>query len=171
MPIAPLARAAALLLPALLMAGCAAGGAFPSLAPRAMERELAGEPQPRATATAPADPGSTARAAELLAAARRGDREFQARAAAAATAASRAGAAGSDSWVEAQQAISRAQAARTATVNALADLDRMLIALMAGNPPPHPADADALRSALAEVQAIAERQQSRLDQLRGSTGG
>ncbi|HEV2747767.1 MAG TPA: hypothetical protein VGW34_10780, partial [Allosphingosinicella sp.] len=95
------------------LAGCAAEGPFPSLAPRAVEQEPAAEPPAPAAALTPSDPATAARIAELARAARDGHGRFEAALAAARPATARAGATGSESWIEAQLAVSRAQAART----------------------------------------------------------
>src|SRR3546814_5484047 len=101
---------AALLLPALiamsaLVGGCAAQGSFPSLAPRAVERDFAGGDQPvppclggaeavepaptPSPAPAGADPMLVSRLSQLRAAANEGDRAFGEAAAKAGTAVDR----------------------------------------------------------------------------------
>ncbi|HEY9553501.1 MAG TPA: hypothetical protein VIR62_07875, partial [Allosphingosinicella sp.] len=128
---------AALRLPALiamsaLVGGCAAQGSFPSLAPRAVERDFAGGDQPvppclggaeavepaptPSPAPAGADPMLVSRLSQLRAAANEGDRAFGEAAAKAGTAVAEAGDAGSESWIAAQVAVSEAEMARTPTV-------------------------------------------------------
>src|SRR6478752_7981612 len=86
------------------LAGCAAPGPYPSLAPRPIEKML-GEPGvPPVVAPLPDDPAVAARVASLLGEARAGDSAFRAALPAAAKAVRGAGAVGSDRWIEAQQA-------------------------------------------------------------------
>jgi hypothetical protein len=150
----------------LLAAGCTTEGPFPSLEPRAIEQE---DPLAEPVRTPPAvatDPALRARAGELLAQARLGEREFEAALGPASAAARAAGAPGSERWIEAQQAISRAEAARAPTMTALAELDRLAVERAAM--PTAEEDFAAVRSALAEAERLAREQQRRLDALRGA---
>jgi hypothetical protein len=158
----------ALLLSAL--AGCAPPGTFPSLAPRPIERELAASEAQRPAPAVPDDMALPARVAVLLAEARRGAGAFDTAIAAAGAAVGRSGAAGSDGWIEAQQAVSRAEAARAPTAQALTDLDRLALDHAAGGSL-SPADAERIGAALAEVQEIAGRQQDALARLRAGLSG
>jgi hypothetical protein len=154
------------LVPASLLAGCAADGSFPSLAQRPAEKAYAEErdapdpvvPQP------PDDPGAVTRARALVADAEAGRGAFDAAYDAAAPLVGRAGASGSDSWIAAQQAVSRAVAAQAQTTKALADLDQ-LTASRASGAPISDADAARLREAAARAQAIADAQADRLHRL------
>ena len=77
-----------------------------------------------------------------------------------------AGAAGSEGWIEAQQAISRLEAARAPTVTALAGLDRLAIERAAG-----PTNSDQYRILIGADEtaaALAEGQQAAIDRLRGA---
>ncbi len=163
------AASATLPLALFLLGGCAAQGPFPSLAPRPIERQLANEPDTRPAPNIPSDPALTGRAASLLAAAREGNAAFEAAYERASAAAGRAGGAGSETWVAAQQEVSRAQAARAPTVNALADLDRL--AIEAANRPASAADQAAIREALAAAQRLADSQHERLEALRSRLSG
>src|SRR5687768_6735352 len=116
----------ALALLALLLPGCAPKGAFPSLGVRPVEQLSFDEPVRRAPVVAP-DSGLAARIADLSDQANRGQRNFDALLPSARARASAAGGMGTVSWTEAQQALSRLEAARTLTVSALADLDRLAI--------------------------------------------
>jgi hypothetical protein len=167
MPLPGPSRAcAALLAAAALAGGCTRDGEFPSLEPRAIELEDPLEEPVRTLPAVAADPALRARALELLAEARRGDREFEAALGPATAAARSAGAPGSESWVVAQQAITRAEAARAPTMQALAELDR-LAAERAGVPT-NEQDFAAVRGALEEAERLAGGQQQRFDRLRGS---
>ncbi len=154
-----------LLAAAMLTGGCASGGGFPSLAQRPAELiDYETEPVRTAPVVAP-EAGLDARIAELLAEARRGDAAFGAAAGAAEAGVGGAGAAGSESWIVAQQAISRLEAARAASVTALAELDRMSIAR--AQQPSNVAQFQTLVAAVETVSAIVGAQQARLDRLRG----
>jgi len=105
------------LLPLCLgLSACAAQGPYPSLAPRAIERGLAGGLAPApcldgdgaetqvvavAPAPVPSDPQLRARLAALLAQARQGQSAFAEILPRASSSAARAGAAGSDAWIAA----------------------------------------------------------------------
>jgi hypothetical protein len=149
---------------ALLLAACAAEGDFPSLEPRAVERELA-QTDPAPPPPLADDPALAGRVAELAAEARRGEAEFEAALPAARSAVAGAGAAGGEAWIEAQQALSRLEAARGATVRALADLDALALA-EANRTSLSGADLERLRAAVAALQAIANRQHDEIAGLR-----
>jgi hypothetical protein len=76
-----------------------------------------------------------------------------------------AGPAGGEAWIEAQQALSRLEAARGATVRALADLDALALA-EANKTTLSGADLERLRAAVAALQAIADRQHDEIAGLR-----
>lgn len=167
-----------------LLGACASQEGFPSLAPRAVERELSGNPPPPClppgsaapapTPGAPAavavavadDPELGARIAALLAEARRGERAFSALLARAQASARRAGAAGSEAWIAAQQDVSRLEAARAPTVDALTELDRL--ALARSDAAISEADRNRLVAAAEEVRRLAEAQREQLDRLNGT---
>ena len=169
----------ALVLPFALVSACTARGDFPSLAPRATEYTLSGRPLPacmvrQGTAVAPAQPEPDGpiqpdlqlreRIEALLGEARRGQSEFAAVLPAAAAAARGAGAAETESWIAAQQQISRLEAARVKTQDALAELERLALACH-NNPRTHPEDLQRVSAATEEVRALAAAQQSELDRL------
>jgi hypothetical protein len=161
-------RAASVLpLLAFPLTGCtAAQGPFPSLAPRPIERELAQERPVQPAPEVPDDAALAQRIAALTGEARQGDAAFQTALAEAQRAAGGAGAAGSEGWIAAQMGITRAEAARAPTVRALADLDRL--GIEKARQPTSMRDREALTAAVAEVQAMADRQHQRLDALRTS---
>jgi hypothetical protein len=166
MPLLP--RPAAWILPALLVSGCAAQGTFPSLQPREVERNVSTEEPVREQIFVQSDPALRGRAAELLALARRGESEFESAYGRASTAAARAGAPGTESWLVAQQAISRVEAARDETTRALAELDALEVA-RAGQPT-NSDDFAAVHAAAQEAQRISESQHARLARLRAAVG-
>jgi len=156
----------ALLAAAALVAACTPEGTFPSLARRPIEREDPLEEPVRAPPVVAAEPALTSQAASLLAEARRGNGEFEAALAGAAAALRDPGAPGSEAWVVAQQAISRVEAARTPTMRALAELDRL--ATERAGTPTNESDFAAIRAALAEAERLAAGQQRHMDRLRGA---
>ena len=151
-PRAPLA----ILLALALAAGCAAPGPYPSLAPRPAESAYAGEDERQPTPQ-PEDPALAAEVDRLAAAAKAGAAEFEAARPAAEAAVAAAGAAGSDSWIEAQQAVSRLEAARAQTTAALAQLDSLNVERSAAGTL-GPGDTGRLAAAAAELQALADAQ-------------
>ena len=163
------------LLPALLLAGCADQGDIPSLAPRPAEYALSERPLPPclagdadagtpAIAAAPvSDAGLGARLEGVLAEARRGQSEFAGLLPAAQANASRAGKSGSESWIAAQQQISRLAAARARTLDALANLEALVLASSAE--PTAPEDLQRLNAAADEVRAMAEDQEVEINRL------
>ncbi len=148
---------------ALLLAGCVAQGDFPSLAPREGEALAIDEPA-REPVEVPDDAALQARIAALVEDARQGARSFNAVYAEAGRAVARGGAEGSESWIEAQQAISRLEAARLATTGAVAELGQLELAQ--ADRAASDADQRALQAAIAEAERIAADQQLRIDRLR-----
>jgi hypothetical protein len=148
---------------AACLAGCVSQGPFPSLALRPAEQEDWTEEPVHAAPVVADDAALRTRIAALAAEARQGDRAFDADLPAAERATAHVGAEGSDSWIEAQQAISRLQASRGRTDEAAAELHQMRLAQAAQ--PTSAADLAALDAAIEEVLAMAERQQQRLDRV------
>lgn len=167
-----------------LAGGCAAPGPYPSLAPRAAEfglpggSALIGCPVPRdpaaalagaavqATPAVPSDPELRRRVAELLATARAGQAAFAAALPQAERRAASAGAPSSDAWVEAQQELSRLEAARARTAEALAELDALGLRPAAG-PAVNEEDYAAILAAAGEVQALARAQDEAIARVSG----
>jgi hypothetical protein len=159
---------AAFLVILLLLPGCGARGDYPSLAPRPIEKETAAEPAPAAAPVIPNDAQLAAQLADLLASARKGQAAFEAAREAASASAAHAGAAGSDAWAEAQQALSRLDAARSPSVIALADLDGLAPARGKAGTATSDEDLAAIAAAAEEVRAMVEGQQAEIDRLSGS---
>ena len=149
---------------AFLLGGCVAQDGFPSLAQRPAEREVAVDDPVRAAVLVSPDAELRGRIEVLRRQAAEGDRSFEAMLGPAEAAIGAAGAAGSESWIEAEQALSRLESSRAATMQALAELDRLVIARaeIATNSE----DFAAIESAIAEVERIAAAQQARWDRLR-----
>ena len=149
---------------ALALAGCVASDGFPSLAPRPAERIVSVQEPVHPPVDVPSDPALRARIAELEREAAEGDRAFDAAFGSTEAAVSAAGAQASDSWVEAEQALSRLEGTRAPTTRALAELDRL--ALERAEMSTNAQDFAAINAALASVDAVAARQQQRWDRLR-----
>ena len=145
---------------AVCLAGCVSQGPIPSLAPRPAEQEDWSEEPVHATPVVADDAALRGRIAALLTQAHDGQRAFDADLPAAERAAAHVGAEGSDSWIEAQQAISRLQASRGRTDEAATELHRLRLAR--SGQPSSAADLAALDAAIQEVGAIGERQQRRM---------
>ena len=159
------ARPAALLA-ILAVGGCSTPqGGVPSLAPRAAEAIDPRVPVGGEAVQRPVDAALAARLAELVALARQGDSAFAAAAGEAERLAGAAGAAQSESWVVAQQAVSAAVAARGPTARALGDIDALAAATLARQGGIAPADLAAIEAAAAEVGAIDSRQSQSIDAL------
>lgn len=148
---------------AILLAGCVSQGPFPSLAPRPAEREDWTEEPVRTAPAVADDPALRTRIAALLEEARAGRRDFDADFGAAERAAARAGPEGSDSWIEAQQAVSRIEAAMARSGEALAALHQLRLESEAR--PASAADRAALDAAITEAEAIAAGERERIDRL------
>ena len=159
-----------LLLSPALLAACAPSGSFPSLAPRAAERAVAPPPGDQAAAdpAPPAvDPALTARLDQLVATARQGQQAFGAALVSAEGAIARAGAPRSESWIEAQLALSRLEAARSPSVTAQGDLDALVRERNEGGAPPSEADAAAIALAAEQIRSLVAAQNEELARLSG----
>jgi len=156
--------ALALPIAAALLAGCAVDGDFPSLAPRPQERGISMAEPRRAPVAVPSDSGLRLRILELRRQAAEGERAFDAAFPAADRASARASAPESESWIEAQQALSRLEASRGAVTEALVQLDRL--ATERADTPTNDEDYAAIHATIGVVQDIADRQDERLSRLR-----
>ena len=127
------------------------------------------EPPVRERSATPTDPALRRRLVELERQAVDGHRAFDAAFTPAERAVGRAGAPQSDSWVEAQQALSRLEAARTETMRALTELDRL--AIDRADVATSEEDFAAIEGAIAAAQRLAADQQERLQRLRARLSG
>jgi hypothetical protein len=148
---------------AALLAGCVSEGPFPSLAQRPDERLSIDEPVREAPQIAD-DSGLRVQINRLLAEARSGDADFNRDYDAAARASGRAGREGSDSWLDAQQALSRVEISRGRATDAAAELHQL--ALGRAGQPTSAADQAALEAAIAQADGIVEAQEARLRRIR-----
>ncbi len=153
----------------IALSACAPEGPYPSLAPRPIEKAMADNEELPVPTEAPDDAGLPARIEALTAQARRGEADYQAALPEARSAAASAGASGSDSWIMAQQSLSRLEAARATTAAALADLDALALAENSARPL-SAADRKRLEAATREAQALAERQRAEIVKLQARIG-
>jgi hypothetical protein len=145
------------------LAGCISEGPFPSLAQRPDERLAIDEPVREPPQIAD-DSALRVQINRLLAEARGGDADFERDYDAAARASARAGREGSDSWLDAQQALSRAEMSRGRATDAAAELHQIVHA-RAGQPT-SAADQAALDAAIAQADGIVAAQETRLRRIR-----
>ena len=155
---------ALVLIAAFPLAACVPAGDFPSLAMRPGERDLTTEEPARPEIEVPDDAALRRRLADLMGQAAAGESAFDSAYAPAAAAVAAAGARETDSWVEAQLALSRLEAEREPMMRALADLDR--IAMERIDVPTSMADWTAINAAIAAVEQVAVVQQQLVDALR-----
>ena len=146
------------ILPLLLLSACASGNAPPSLLPRAAEAIDPRIPVVKPMNDQPVDPALAAHLTELVTQARSSDAAFQPAAAEAQRLAEVAGAPQTETWIAAEQALSRAIASRDATVHALGDIDALGGSRLQANTGLAPNDLEAIKNAGAEVGAIDDRQ-------------
>ena len=108
----------------LVLTACLDRGQYPSLKPRAYETADRG-PVPPPPPAPPARAEIVSRAAALVGQANAGQRAFVAELGRVRPVVARAGAADSETWIGAQEAVSGLDASRVATVTALAELDAL----------------------------------------------
>jgi hypothetical protein len=160
-----------LILSVVVLAACSApGGPYPSLQPRAAEAI-----DPRVQPVKPMNDRPVAaalasRLAALVEQARGGDAAFAPAAANAERLAASAGAAESESWIVAQEALTAAIAARRPTALAQADIDTLAATALQTQGGIAPNDLKAIDSAAAEVSAMADRQTGRIDAIKRRLG-
>ncbi len=159
------------LLPLLLSACTATSTTGPSLAPRAAEAIDPRVPIPNEVVAGPADAAMAARIAALMAEIRAGDAAFQAAAGHAERLAMAAGPAQSESWIEAQQALSALVAVRAPVTSAMADLDALAAGQVVASGGLLPGDLAAIRAATDEATAIGQREAELIDRLQARLAG
>ena len=151
----------------LTTAACAAPRGYPSLQPRAAE---AIDPRVPIVATPSAgtvDARTAAALEQAVATARGGVAEFQRLGGAADALSLRAGAAQSESWVAAQQALSALVAQHGVTTRAAADIDAIAADRIETTRWLVPATRAAIEQAAAEVQSINTAQTQALERIAG----
>jgi hypothetical protein len=155
----------------LVLSGCtSAGGPYPSLQPRAAEA-IDPRLQPvRPLNDRPATPSLRAQLAALVDEARAGQAAFEPAAASAEQLAASAGAAHSESWIAAQQALSAAIAARKPTAFAQADIDALAANALQTQRGIAPNDLKAIQDAAGAVSAVSRSQTDRIAAIQRRLG-
>jgi hypothetical protein len=143
-----------------LLTACADAGTYPSLAKRPFE---AGQPAPLPPSMPALLPDSALRkrVADQLRKAEAGVSDFKEALAPAQTAARAAGAENSESWIEAQMAVSRLERTLSPARDALAALDDERRLAISDNPE----DRAAIEAAIATVESIDARQSAEIEKL------
>ena len=150
------------------VAGCAMPTSpEPSLAPRAAEAIDPRLPIPDQPPSGPVDAALAERLQVLVAAARGGVPQFEARQAVADRLAAGAGPMASESWVAAQQALSLLVEQYGITARAAADIDKLAGDRLDGQHWIQPADRNAISAAAEEVGAISASQSAAIERLTG----
>jgi len=160
-------RRPVLLLTILLTGACstAISGPEPSLAPRAAEAIDPRVPIPGTVPIGPVDEALASKLDDLVGQARAGVPLFEARQANAERLAAVAGPMASESWVAAQQALSRLVDQYGVTSRTAADIDGLAASRLHGQHWIRPADQRAIAAAAAEVAAISNPQAATIDRL------
>jgi hypothetical protein len=138
----------------------------PSLAPRVAEAIDPRVPVPDTVPTGTVDPALAARLEALVSAARAGAPEFEARAAEADRLAVAAGPMASESWVAAEQALSRLVEQYGVTTGAAADIDALASARLESQHWIRPADQGAIAAAATQVAAISAPQADAIERIK-----
>jgi hypothetical protein len=162
----------AICLSVLTLSACAApGGPYPSLQPRAAEAVDPRVPVVRPLNERPVSALLAARLAALVEQAQSGDAAFDGAMTSAERLAAAAGAAQSETWIAAQEALTAAIAARRPTATALGDIDEIAATSLQTNRGIAPNDLAAIQRAAAEVAALDRRQAERVDAIQRRLAG
>ena len=137
----------------------------PSLAPRAAESVDPRLPIPDAVPTGPVNAELAARLNALVEATRAGAPAFSAQEAEASRLAGIAGPMASESWIAAQQALSRLVERHGVTTKAAGDIDALAAIRLEGQHWIRPSDREAIAAAAAEVGAINNAQADAIRRL------
>jgi hypothetical protein len=156
------AYAAIILLVSGLTACSSPGGPYPSLQPRAAEAIDPRVPVERPINDRPVTAALGTQLASLVSRAHSGDADFDPLMANAERLAASAGAAQSEGWIAAEQALSAAISARAPTATALGDIDAIAARALQTQGGIAPSDLAAIQSAAKEVAAIDQRQADRI---------
>ncbi len=155
----------------LLVSACSApGGPYPSLQPRAAEAIDPRVPVGRPMNDRPVGPGLSARLAELVDQAQRGDAAFDGPASEAERLAALAGTPKSEGWIAAEEALTAAIAARKETATALGDIDAIAASSLQTERGIAPNDLAAIEHAAALVGSLDQRQAERVHALQSRLG-
>ena len=150
-----------------LVAGCSiATSPEPSLAPRSAEAIDPRIPIADQTPAGTVDPALAGRLSELVSTVRSAAPAFEAREAEASRLAAAAGPAASESWIAAEQALSRLVAQYGVTTAAAADIDGLAARRLEAQRWITPAERHAIEAAASDVGAISARQAEAIDRLK-----
>jgi hypothetical protein len=138
----------------------------PSLAPRAAEAIDPRVPVAVAAPAGPSDPVLAGRLSALVAEVRSAVPAFEAREAEASRLAAVAGPVASESWIAAEQALSRLVEQYGVTTGAAADIDALASSRLEGQRWIAPADRAAIEAAASDVGSISARQAEAIDRLK-----
>ncbi|HET9334865.1 MAG TPA: hypothetical protein VFO12_00500 [Sphingomicrobium sp.] len=141
-------------------------GPEPSLAPRAAEATDPRLPIPDVPPPGSVEPALASRLGELVASVRAAAPGFEASEAEASRLALAAGPMASESWIAAEQALSRLVAEYGATTRAAAEIDELAADRIDRRRWINPAEQEAIASAAAEVASISDRQAAAIDRLK-----
>ena len=152
----------------LLIAACSSTVTRePSLAPRAAESIDPRVPIPDAVPTGAVSPALAQQLQALVEAARAGTAAFNAQESEASRLAAAAGPMASESWIAAQQALSRLVERHGVTTRSAGDIDALAGSRLEGQRWIRPADREAIAAAAAEVASINESQSNAIQRLSG----
>lgn len=151
------------------VAGCTPRADFPSLAIRPAELDDSALEEPvRAQPVTASDPALKRQIDSLLSRARAGAADFDAAYGPAQAAIGSAGPSGSDSWIAAQQALSRLEAAGLESADVLAELNELATAH--ADTPTAREDYRAIETAIRTVEDAQAPRRERLESLRAQLG-
>ena len=160
-------RSLLLLLSLALAAGCSiTSSPEPSLAPRAAEAIDPRLPIPDEVPAGTVDPALAIRLSALVAQAQAAVPAFETQEAAAGRLADAAGPMGSESWIAAEQSLSRLVEQHGVATRAAADINALAGAQLDGQRWIPPADREAIAAPAAQVAAISDRQIAAIDRLK-----
>ncbi|MDP9421388.1 MAG: hypothetical protein M3Q19_00895 [Pseudomonadota bacterium] len=160
-------RSLSLLLVLPLAAGCSiTTSPEPSLAPRAAEAIDPRLPIPDEEPSGTVDPALAGRLSALVATVRSAMPAFEAREVEAGRLAAAAGPVASESWIAAEQALSRLVEQHGVTTHAAADIDAVAASRLESQRWIAPAERQAIAAAAAEVGSISARQAEAIDRLK-----
>jgi len=154
----------------LLSACSTPSGNYPSLAPRPQESIDPRVPIPNEVHAGPADANLSGHLAALIDQAQSGDQAFRSAIENAERLAASAGAAQSEVWIAAQQALSAAQEARGPTTRALADIDALGADALQKNGGIPAGNLAAIQTAAAKVAEIDRNEADRIDEIEKRLG-
>ena len=150
----------------LLAAGCSSTpGSEPSLAPRAAEAIDPRLPIPDVAPSGPVNAELAQRLEALMATARAGVPQFNVQESEATRLSAAAGPMASESWIAAQQALSRLVEQHGVTTRAAADIDALAANRLEGQHWIRPADREAIAAAAAAVGSINDDQSAAIARL------